>query len=118
MVSRTVAYRIQRSLSAGTVLLGMALAGFEHRVPAATGQEGKIDYNFQVRPILSDRCFKCHGPDEKARKAKLRLDLPESALAVRDFKKGTRAIISGHPEQSELYRRITSDDEEERMPPA
>lgn len=46
----------------------------------------RVDFNFQVRPILADRCFKCHGPDEKARKAKLRLDLPENAYALRDPK--------------------------------
>src|SRR5262245_26991842 len=58
----------------------------------------KVDFNFQVRPILADRCFKCHGPDEKARKAKLRLDLSQSAYTVRDDK--TTAIVPGHPEQS------------------
>jgi hypothetical protein len=75
----------------------------------------KVDFNFQVRPILADRCFKCHGPDEKARKAKLRLDLPESAYAVREDK--TTAIVPGHPEQSELFRRITTTDDDDRMPP-
>jgi hypothetical protein len=86
---------------------------------AAAGGEapGKVDFNFQIRPLLADRCFKCHGPDEKARKAKLRLDLPESAFAVRDPKKQTRAIVPGHPEQSELVRRITTTDDDDRMPP-
>src|SRR5262245_45867942 len=67
----------------------------DHRLLAANADE-RIDFNFQIRPILSDRCFKCHGPDEKARKAKLRLDMPESALAIRDPSKGTRAISPGH----------------------
>ena len=78
----------------------------------------KIDFNFQVRPILADRCFKCHGPDEKARKAKLRLDQPESAYAVRDPQKQRRAVVPSHPEQSELVRRIITTDEDDRMPPA
>jgi hypothetical protein len=78
----------------------------------------KVDFNFQIRPILADHCFKCHGPDEKARKAKLRLDLPASAFAVRDVQKQTRAIVPLHPEQSELVRRITIPNEDDRMPPA
>src|SRR6185369_10760253 len=77
----------------------------------------KTDFNFQVRPILADRCFKCHGPDEKARKAKLRLDLPESAYAIRDPQTGKRAIVPRHPEQSELAKRITTSDDDDRMPP-
>src|SRR5438045_574969 len=78
----------------------------------------KVDFNFQIRPILADRCFKCHGPDEKARKAKLRLDLQESAYSIRNPQKNTRAIVPSHPEQSELIRRITTKDEDDRMPPA
>ncbi|HSU54551.1 MAG TPA: DUF1549 domain-containing protein, partial [Candidatus Dormibacteraeota bacterium] len=86
--------------------------------PATTPHpKDKIDFNFQVRPILADRCFKCHGPDEKARKAKLRLDMPESAYSVRDTNKQTRAIVPSHPEQSELVRRITTSDDDDRMPP-
>ena len=79
-----------------------ALAG-----SVAAAAPGKIDFNFQVRPILADRCFPCHGPDEKKRKARLRLDTPAGAR---------RVIVSGHPEKSELIRRITAD-EAERMPP-
>jgi len=78
----------------------------------------KIDFNFQVRTILADRCFKCHGPDEKARKAKLRLDVPENAYSIRDPQKNRRAIVPSHPEQSELVRRITTSDDDDRMPPA
>src|SRR5215831_18422579 len=76
-----------------------------------------VDFNFQVRPILADRCFKCHGPDEKSRKAKLRLDLPDSAYAVRDPKAGKRAIVPHHTDRSELYRRIVATDDDDRMPP-
>ncbi len=76
-----------------------------------------IDFNFQIRPILSDRCFKCHGPDEKSREADLRLDVLENAIALRDKKTGTRAIVPGQPGKSEVIRRITSTDPDEQMPP-
>ena len=69
---------------------------------------GKVDYNFAIRPILADRCFLCHGQDERNRKADLRLDIPESAYA--------KAIVAGKPEDSELMRRITAGDHT-RMPP-
>ena len=76
---------------------------------------GSIDYNFHVRPILSQNCFECHGNDPESREAGLRLDEPESAYAVRDS--SGAAIIPGDPEGSLLVDRITSLDPEERMPP-
>jgi hypothetical protein len=75
---------------------------------------GPVDFNRDVRPIISDKCLACHGPDEKARKAKLRLDIEREAKANRD---GTHAIVPGKPEESELVSRITNKDESERMPP-
>ena len=81
---------------------------------ASAPAEQKLDFNRDVRPILSENCFQCHGFDEKARQADLRLDVAESALADRD---GVPAIVPGHPEKSELWRRVTSDDEAEMMPP-
>ncbi len=75
----------------------------------------QIDFNRDIRPILSDKCFACHGPDAPAKKIKLRLDSEAAALA--DLGKGRRAIVPNHPEQSELVRRITAEDEFERMPP-
>ena len=74
------------------------------------------DFNREVRPILSNYCFKCHGPDDKARKSKLRLDVREEAL--KPAKSGGHAIVPGKVDQSELVTRIFSEDEEERMPPA
>jgi hypothetical protein len=74
----------------------------------------KLDFNRDIRPILSENCFQCHGFDEKARQAKLRLDQADSAYAEHDSGK---PIVPGHPEQSELWRRITSTDESEMMPP-
>src|SRR4051794_22397375 len=69
----------------------------------------------QVRPILASHCFKCHGPDEQARKGKLRLDLREHAL--RGGRSRKPAIVPGKPEAGELIARIHSDDESDRMPP-
>ncbi|MFP6885965.1 MAG: c-type cytochrome domain-containing protein, partial [Opitutales bacterium] len=73
-----------------------------------------ILFNRDVRPILADNCFACHGRDAKKRKAKLRLDQSEGALAERD---GVRAIVPGNLEQSELWARILSKDKDEVMPP-
>ena len=74
-----------------------------------------ISYNFNIRPILSDKCFACHGPDAKKREAGLRLDMAESAYAKLKDGKGV-AIFPGNPAKSELYKRITSIDPEYQMP--
>ena len=73
-----------------------------------------IDFNRDVRPIISANCFQCHGPDKAARKAKLRLDTREGALA--DLA-GSHAIVPGSPDKSGLYTRTISKDPEEYMPP-
>jgi hypothetical protein len=73
---------------------------------------GKLDFNRDVRPILSDKCFACHGPDEEGRKANLRLDL--EAEAKND---DLMAIVAGSPEDSEMMYRIHSEEEDELMPP-
>src|SRR5438445_11050000 len=73
-----------------------------------------VDFSSQIRPIISSKCFSCHGPDESSRKAKLRLDVREEAIKDR---KGTRAIVPGVLEQSELVRRITATDPDDKMPP-
>src|SRR5262245_42674622 len=74
-------------------------------LPAA-GRGERVRFNRDVLPILADKCFACHGPDSTKRKAGLRLDREE----------GARKVV-GKPDASELVRRITSDDPEERMPP-
>ena len=75
-----------------------------------------MDYNFHVRPILSDNCFACHGPDAENRKAGLRLDLADEARKALSEGRG-RAIVPGSPEKSQAYARIVSQDEEYIMPP-
>src|SRR5204862_1265923 len=67
-------------------------------------------------PILSENCYKCHGPDDGARKSKLRLDVREQAL--KPAKSGKVAIVPGKPAESELVARITAPDVDDRMPPA
>ena len=76
----------------------------------------KISYNYHVRPILSDKCFACHGPDANKRKAEFRLDIEENAFAPLKETKGAYAIVKGKPEESELYKRITSKDPDYLMP--
>jgi hypothetical protein len=75
-----------------------------------------VRFNRDIRPILADKCFQCHGPDASQRKAQLRLDRLASATAP--AASGSPAIVPGQLEESELYERITSPDVEVRMPPA
>ena len=77
--------------------------------------DGPVDFSFQVRPLLSDRCFACHGPDARARKADLRLDTREGLF--RGFPDGTGIVVPGQPGRSELLRRILTEDADEVMPP-
>ena len=100
------------------ILVGVAASVFlygkskpKEKLPA------KIDFNNHIRPILSDRCFKCHGPDENQRQANLRLDIADSALAALKQSPGLFAIVPGKPDESEMYHRIISEDTAERMPP-
>ncbi len=81
---------------------------------ALSGQE--IEFNRDIRPVLSDQCFACHGPDASKRKTKLRFDTEAGARI--DLGKGRFAIVPGDPERSELVRRIASTDTAVRMPPA
>jgi hypothetical protein len=79
-------------------------------------KENLISYNRDIRPILSDKCFSCHGPDVSKIKAGLRLDLPASAFAELEKNKGHFAIVPGNPEKSELIKRISSNDPGIMMP--
>ncbi len=93
-------------------------------LPSACRREGtlantadSVDFNLYIRPILSDRCFKCHGPDANQRKANLRLDIRENALAALKDNPTAHVIMPGKSSQSEMYRRISSNDTSQRMPP-
>jgi hypothetical protein len=95
-----------------TVLIFSLWIGMVSPLSAAGGEDV---YNTHVRPILAKHCFKCHGPDDKARKGRLRLDQREAAL--RGGRSKQPAIVPQHPEQSELIRRVFAEDEDEIMPP-
>jgi hypothetical protein len=82
---------------------------------AGLSSASALDFNRDVRPVLAQQCFTCHGMDDKARKGKLRLDLSESAYGK--GKSGEIAIVPGKPDASEVVKRILSTDEDEVMPP-
>lgn len=90
--------------------LGVMLANFG----AASTAVERVDFNRDIRPILSENCFPCHGQDPARREAKLRLDERESAIRDRD---GYAAVVPGKPADSDLIRRILSKDADEVMPP-
>src|SRR5688500_14780363 len=75
-----------------------------------------VSYNFHIRPILSDKCFACHGPDARTRKAGLRLDVRDGAIAELQESPGKHAIVPGAAARSELFHRIVSADPDFRMP--
>jgi hypothetical protein len=85
-------------------------------IAVLSGRADEISFNRDIRPVLSDKCFTCHGPDENHREGGLRLDQQDSALAEGDS--GERPIVPGNVSASEVFRRIISDDPDERMPPA
>jgi hypothetical protein len=91
------------------------VAGFVASAVAQQPSKPAIDYSRQIRPILSDKCYRCHGPDAAERKGGFRLDLRESAIAKADS--GETPIVPGKPEQSELLTRIHSTDADVQMPP-
>jgi len=103
----------------GSLALAGAAAGAALLAPAASasGPAGPEPVRFgrDIRPILSDRCFKCHGPDPASRQEELRLDLREEAVADRG---GYAVIVPGDPEASELWQRIDAHDPDDLMPPA
>ena len=102
----------------------IALAGLllscSLEVPAEISKEYSnlpevVDFNYHVKPILSDRCYQCHGPDEKTRKAGLRLDV--ESIAFSKLESGKRAFSSGNLYKSESAHRIINEDPDLIMPP-
>jgi hypothetical protein len=98
------------------VLAGAAAAFFMRPKNEENALPEVVSYNFHIRPILSDKCFKCHGPDVAKVEANLRLDKPEFAFAALTETKGAFAIVPGKPEESEVYKRIISTDSSYMMP--
>jgi hypothetical protein len=96
----------------GLLALTLAWAGSSGR--AAEPLPPTVEFNRDIRPILSDACYHCHGPDKAKRKAKLRLDTEDGAFADLG---GYRAFVPGSLDESEAYQRITAEDDVDRMPP-
>jgi hypothetical protein len=94
-------------LAATVLFLGTGLTGV---------RAGDDVFTKRVRPILARHCFKCHGPDDKARKAHLRLDVRDEA--IKPLESGSAPIVPGNTDESELVSRIFAEAESERMPPA
>ena len=101
---------------APTTLIAVLLAAAGTGRCLAQQPERSIIYNRDVRPILAENCFACHGPDERKRKARLALYTPY--LAPLPLESGAIAVVRGKPEASELIRRVLETDVDERMPPA
>ena len=112
------AFRPAHFRTAPSVVIAVALlaaaAGCQSRHTTSSQSREHLDFNQDVQPILASNCFSCHGPDPEMRKANLRLDLEESAFKKRPGKPD--AIVPGHPESSELIRRIESKDPHYLMP--
>jgi hypothetical protein len=104
-----------RLLGGALSIAGLASGALGAGKETKAGGPARLDFNRDIRPILSDNCFACHGPDDKERKAKLRFDRPDDA--IKPAKSGDYAIVPGNPAKSKLIERILSTDPEEVMPP-
>ena len=93
------------------ILVWLGTACVARRVMGEDAIPAKVEFNRDIRPILADTCFACHGPDQNKRQADLRLDVEEHAVG------NQKAIVPGKPDESEFIKRITADDADERMPP-
>jgi mono/diheme cytochrome c family protein len=107
--------RLMSNCGPAAGLLAGALLFWNSHSCARAASTDTIDFTRRIRPILSENCFACHGPDEKKRKAGLRLDL--KAEAFKKLKSGEYALVPGDPAHSELIRRITTADPDDKMPP-
>jgi hypothetical protein len=97
-------------------IIGLAFLAMTHSAFSASADKAsRIEFNRDIRALLSDNCFACHGPDDKERKGKLRLDVKEDAL--KPAKSGDAAIVPGDVTNSQMIARITTSDEDEIMPP-
>lgn len=99
-----------------TLVAAVAVAGCKSKSDRVAVRDS-VDYNLHIRPILSDRCFICHGPDAAQRKANLRLDTPEGAYAALKDDPNGHAIVPGDPDHSEVFLRLSTGDTSMVMPP-
>jgi hypothetical protein len=106
--------RLRLSLLLVFLLSSLAVVS-DRQTAAVSDDSGAISFNRDIRPIFSDACYACHGPDRNARKAGLRLDLREEAL--KKTRSGAIPIVPGKPDESEIVRRIFAADRHEIMPP-
>jgi hypothetical protein len=113
--SRTRLLALTALAVASLLILSRGSADAPKAAAPATPKQPSVDFNRQVRPILSEFCFACHGPDQKQRKARLRFDTKEGAFA--ELRSGSYAIVPGKPDESMLLYRITAEDAETVMPP-
>lgn len=97
-----------------TLPIGIIVGVFFTTPGYVPGADQEVSFNYDIRPIMSDTCFLCHGPDETNREADLRLDIRNLAIANRD---GSPAIVPGNPDESLLIWMIEAEEEEDRMPP-
>src|SRR5262245_27777755 len=97
-----------------TGLVWLSWAGFGPALAPAQGPSQEVKFNRDIRPILSDTCFTCHGPDKSKRVTPLHLDTEDGAFA--DLGR-YRAIAPGDRSKSEMFRRLSAQDDSERMPP-
>ncbi len=118
--NRDVRPKLAQSTWFAALIMGSALCGIlagcriNHTSPTTVQATKQLDFNQDVQPILASNCFSCHGPDPEMRKAGLRLDLEETAFRKRPGHPD--AIVPGHPDQSELIKRIESRDTHQLMP--
>ena len=107
MLTERQRFQVIRRGIGSVVLLALFLDGGTVKAES----NGKLEYNRDIRPILSENCFACHGPDKGSRKGKFRLDIREAAL-------GKGAFNPGKPDESELVKRIYATNADDPMPPA
>lgn len=114
--------KLRNIIHGGAWLLLLGLLGactnkdYRVYIDKVEGLPERVDFNYHIKPILSDRCFACHGPDKNARSTDFRLDTEEGAFAALKESKGSKAIVAGDPHSSEIFRRITSTDPDYMMP--
>ncbi|NHE57560.1 PSD1 and planctomycete cytochrome C domain-containing protein [Cyclobacterium plantarum] len=106
----------------GFIITALAFQACDKQETAVIGNYSnqlpdEVSYNFHVRPILSDNCFACHGPDANKREANLRLDIEEEAFRSLEKTPDAHALVPGNPLASEVYNRVVSDDPSIKMPP-